>query len=534
MDCIFDMNNSLNASFVEQILETQPSPISTLPNELLLEVFHILTFDVKASNVVPATLSHVSQLWRDLVLHTSGLWTKVLVVEDLGPGITEFRKTIHRVQFFLAHSAARALDLHIELRTYHNDYVMGDPDHPFHTTVDQFRECTRSISSSLVPHLWRIKSFNLECDEFKSVCDIQSGLPFVPMTMLEDLRVHQAYEEQNFENFSEDTIEMAGISIPLGPRFMEEEMYPKLRSAVMTAIPIDWQCFCPKRLHTLEISFLPMQARPDGETLRQILLANEPSLKSLTLHGAGPVDDAPTPYVMSNLRHLDLGYAYPSELINFVKCLRVPSLVTLGIRDLRRIVTFATERRNLHYDHSTSTLFQAIVDEFPLHQVKQLELRHVSFMPEYGLLPLYPEVQIIPNRALLPIPVTSLRFLCKLTALKSLTIVNPDPGTLHALNYLPPPIKARRTCDDSQFTHVPVPALDFLHLADFNLPLVSLFLAIRCSHLTSFRRLFLLMLSMPATWLVDFDSLLLLADDIQLFDTILDPIVEEDLMIPYQ
>ena len=528
MGRILDINDPL----VEWRLQTRLCHISTLPSELLLEVFHLLTFDVRAPNVVPATLSHVSMLWRDLVLHAAELWTKVLVVEDLGPDVVAFRKTIDRVQFFLSQSAAHALDMHIELRTYYDNYVMENAEHPFYNTIDQFRECARSISKSLAPHIWRIKSFYLDCDEFKSISDIQGSFQVVPMKMLEVLRVRQAFEEQSFENFLDDDTEGAAILVPLGSRCVEEDMYPRLRSAVLATIPLDWGRFCPKNLHTLEISFFSMEARPDGKTLRQILLANEHSLESLTIHGASPVDRVMAPYVMSKLRHLDLGYAYPSELVHLVECMRVPNLTTLHIIDLRRSLSCATERRYLHYSHATSILFQAIINELPLHQVERLELRHISLMPEVGLLPWYPEVQIVPNLSHLPIPITALDFLCRLTGLESLTIASPDPGILHALNYLPPPIKPCGLFNDSQFTHVPVPALKSLHLMDFNLPLVRFFLAIRRSRCYCFRRLHSLTFGMPATWMLNFDLLLFLAHGVERFDTILEPCMEKDLITP--
>jgi hypothetical protein len=133
---------------------------------------------------------------------------------------------------------------------------------------------------------------------------------------------------------------------------------------------------------------------------------------------------------------------------------------------------------------------------------------------------------------MLSIPVSSLHFFCTLTALQSLTIVNPDQGTLNALNYRPPCIAARGSYDDSQFTHVPVPALDFLHLVDFNLPLVRVFTAIRRNHHNSFRRFVSLMFSMPALWMTEFGPLSLLADETQLFDTILNSAVEKDYLTP--
>jgi F-box-like len=149
---IFDPD-SLNDSFVKLTFRTRSSYISTLPNELLLEMFHILTFDVKAPNVTPATLSHVSKQWRNLVMHMPQLWTKILVVDDLASDVTEFQNTIGRVRFFLERSAELAFDLHVELRTFYDDYIMNDEDHPLHDTVDPFRQCTRLLSSFLAPHI---------------------------------------------------------------------------------------------------------------------------------------------------------------------------------------------------------------------------------------------------------------------------------------------------------------------------------------------------------------------------------------------
>jgi hypothetical protein len=282
---------------------------------------------------------------------------------------------------------------------------------------------------------------------------------------------------------------------------------------------MDWHHFSPKNLQTLEMSFLPMQARPDGETLRQVLLANEHTLESLTIHGSGPVDYALHPYVMSKLRHLELGYACPSEPILLIKCLRVPNLTTLNITDLRVV----PDRRNTHYDPIVSVLFQALIDNFPLHQVKQLVLQHISFMPDMRLLRLYPDVQLVPNLSVLPIPVTPLHLLLKLTTLKSLTIINPDPGTLHALNYLPTPIRGKDPPAVSQSTHLPVPALDFLYLADFNLPLVGHFISVRLKHHSSFRRFRSLMFSIPTTCVIDPDPLFLLTDCVELSEGRFDP-----------
>jgi hypothetical protein len=343
------------------------------------------------------------------------------------------------------------------------------------------------MSGLLAPHIYRVRYFSLVCDELTSICDIQSCFLYTPMMMLEDVRVHKLYERNVLYDESE--------SVALLPRRMEEEIYPKLRHAVLSAIPMDWHLFSPRNLQTLEIRFLPMQGRPDGEALRQVLLANEHTLESLIIHNAGPVDCGLRPYVLSKLRHLDLGFAYPFEPIHLITCLRVPSLVTLSITDMR----VAPERRITHYDHIVPAIFQALIDNFPLHQVKQLGLQNISFMPGMRFLRLYPDVQLVPNLSALPIPASALYFLRSLTTLKSLHIINPDPGTLHALNYLPTPIRDKDPAGVSQCTHLPVPALEFLHLENFNPLLVRRFLLVRFTYRSLFRRSRSLMLSIPTT-----------------------------------
>jgi hypothetical protein len=332
------------------------------------------------------------------------------------------------------------------------------------------------------------------------------------MKMLEYVRVHQVFGEQGFTTLLDDDAETLDISVPLSSPWTNEELYPKLQCTVLTAIPMDWGRFCPKMLNTLEISFLPLEARPSGKTLRHILLANEHSLESLTIHGAGPVEDIPAPFVMSNLRHLDLGYAYPIELMDFVRCLRVPNLVTLRISYLRCSVSSVTARHRIMYDHSAIYLFEVIIQEFPLSQVSELELRHIAFMPELDNIYMWPELQTVFDLEGLPIPVTALHFFSKLTMLRSLSIVDPDPGTTYALNYIPPLTITHDQYDEAQPNHRVVPALDCLHLADFNIPLVCHFLKIRRRYHTSFCRLSLLRFSIPVTWRIRSNLLAHVAD----------------------
>jgi hypothetical protein len=104
------------------------------------------------------------------------------------------------------------------------------------------------------------------------------------------------------------------------------------------------------------------------------------------------------------------------------------------------------ERRGLVYDHTTALLFYAIIQHLPLQQLRELNLRHVCFMSS-----LDPDtitrttIGLVPNLSGFPIPTTPFEFFCKLTALKNLYLVDPDPTILFILHYQAVPIPTLRS-----------------------------------------------------------------------------------------
>jgi hypothetical protein len=183
---------------------------------------------------------------------------------------------------------------------------------------------------------------------------------------------------------------------------------------------------------------------------------------------------------MPKLQTLELGYAFPDELIPFVEDIRLPSLIYFSIEDLFRSMTPIHERRGLVYDHTTALLFYAMVQHLPLQQLRELNLRHVCFMSS-----LDPDtitrttIGLVPNLSGFPIPTTPFEFFCKLTALKNLYLVDPDPTILFILHYQPLPASDQDGADEDGTQAVPIPTLRSVRLMEADEQLLHFFLHAR-------------------------------------------------------
>jgi hypothetical protein len=313
----------------------------------------------------------------------------------------------------------------------------------------------------LAPHVWRFASFKLLSDELSNIIDVQTCFPQVQMPLLENwvVDMHGEDESEEMENTPKTNMlaEFSALSIPFRPRGADPEMctimFPRLRIAAFVAVPMDWKHFAPTNLQSLEISYLPKPAQcPSGEILCQILLANAHSLTTLKLHGAVPQSRAKEPYVMPNLEQLDLGYVHASELIPFVEDARLPNLECLAIDNLFPLY---------EVEHDHTSLFQALMVYLPLHRLRSLELRDISFIPDNSDdEPMQYIIELLPDPGNLLLPAVAFEFLCKLSSLKVLTLIRPDAAILNTLNYVPIGVMDGR----SSPTNVPVPSLDILRL----------------------------------------------------------------------
>ena len=470
---------------------TKCCAINTLPSEILLEIFR---FAMAFADV----LSEISYSWRCIALSTPTLWTNIKVEATLGPNFTfKYHHTCNHVKRYLKNSRQLPLAVEVILRTSWGSLNMEDTEHPFHHCASEFKNITRALSRILAGQICRFQTFRLIVDDFVSVVDIQAHFPQVSMPLLESWTVHQNFVEQAFDVELQEPGDAAKLFIPLRPQSAMaqhfHDMYPNLKVTAFHAIPMMWAYFCPRHLQTLNISFLPIHARPTMVELRQILMATEHSLEVLIIQGAAPSDYS-EPFELRRVRSLTLGFVEAVELVPLLKTMRVPNLSTLSITDFRRHCTSAADRAFVSCDRTMIHLFTGIVFHLPLEKIEVLLLRCIVFLPPHIDSPLR---SLSRNKLNLPIPVLPMHFFHGMTSLKDLTLIDPDPITLHCLNFLP----RKFNVDSSLSNRFSVSPLRTLRLNNFNLPSVQLFFQQRIQSHTSFRPVDEIVFSMPANWI---------------------------------
>jgi hypothetical protein len=178
---------------------------------------------------------------------------------------------------------------------------------------------------------------------------------------------------------------------------------------------------------------------------------------------------------MPKLKRLELGYNRPEDIIPFISDIRLPRLDNLTIEDIgRRYFPYSPSAREVE---TVRLLLDNIDEHFPLHQVEHLNLRQV-------ILERSP-----PRSTSVDLTSTPFKFFCKLVALKSLTLADPDIRILNLLNYIP---LVPGDGDRTNVSHpVPVPALDVLRLEKFDRDRrrIQMFLSTRIRRHSFLRRL---------------------------------------------
>ena len=434
--------------------------ISVIPNEVLLDIFEIVLLlhpTWVPAHAAPVRLSQVCMLWRGLVFADPKLWTIIEITEWFcwprvnRINMAHFPSTLLRVEHFLAMSKERPLTIKIELRTCsQDDWNMEadgqNPAAPSHF----FQTCVERLSRLISPHVWRFKSFTLHCDRSNFIADIQSRFCYIPMPMLECWEV-----EHPFPYFEGDN--ETSYSVPMCTSDSELcTMFPRLQTAKFLGTAIQWSRFHSVHLRSLELRCLAEHERPDGELMRQMLLACGQSLESLILYDATPTTRAREPYEMPKLKHLELRCDGFRDMIPFIRNIRLPQLADLTIEDLSQ--KFYLDSPSEGEVEAGRLFFNIVMEHLPLHCLEHLNLRHVvsaHFSPRS-------------NSTDSATSTSLFKFLCNLVALKSLTLADPDIDILNLLNYLPVASEDGGSTQPSQSPEVPLPALEVLRLERFD------------------------------------------------------------------
>ncbi|KAF8060703.1 hypothetical protein FPV67DRAFT_303233 [Lyophyllum atratum] len=478
--------------------QVAPSPISQLPADSLLVVFQLGVSAPDASPLLPITLSQVSARWRDIVMNTPTLWTRIGIFHNLEATTISLQKTLKRVEAFLSLSRECPLSVYINLNTwYFHEGESEDSENPFAMNVPAFCTSVADISRAIGHHSHRIKSFCLHVDEYDMTATVLGALGRVPMPLLENWTVHNKYEDQTFNDpdyLPEDDVEVNAHSILVHPDDMvdEETFYPNLQVVTLLSTPLQWTRFSPRNLVHLNIRMIQTALRPSSEALHRILLASSHSLQTLALCGALKGDCWVEICTMTKLESLELGFVLASEIIPFLKVVQAPNLKRFALCDIQRLKLCPHERREREFDGDIAELFDVVLRRLPLNQVQKLSLLHIALCPPHG----YP----VPTSYVdvyLQARTFACKFFCQMTGLSSLHLVAPDHVTLDALNYaLPSNVERHGT------THprVPAPRLNLLCVDNPISSVIRQFLAARLKNPKAFVPLVAFTLVMPRAW----------------------------------
>ncbi|TFK63504.1 hypothetical protein BDN72DRAFT_928291 [Pluteus cervinus] len=474
---------------------------ATLPEDVLLYIFELGAREYACFGL---KLTCICQYWRTLALATSILWSNISVVNDYEthlsapviPRATSFGQRVdepqlmanpefQQLQCYLYYSRNRSLDIEIRLRmprrTARNDESNGGSDLYHHRT--------RVIGRLLFQHSHRIRSLMVKADSYSAASSFfnslkgsgmeytghNSKLPIDELKRewgrLEDFRVQWTGSVWSFEEMSMDLQNQSMLS------FLEEKTsifsrkpsitpapvcLPQLRRLMIRGLAVNWQFFAPANLKELHILDMHSSIKPTLRQLKAILLANQATLKELSLIDAceySEVDnDSVGQVVLPALRTLSLGYRNALDLCPVVTVMRSPALKIFAIQNVRGRKFEVAASSDLtdaqaNYFASTRALFITIVENWDLSMVETLTLTDVQFLFDNVGMPPNPlshmeEVEklfeddldaeggddwSISARALLPVD-----FWQKCGGLKNLILIRPDPVTLYTV-YCPAP-----------------------------------------------------------------------------------------------
>lgn len=520
----------LNRRPTAATMSTIGSPISRLPQEILLEIFHVgscLTgspFDAMDFSIL---VSLVCYQWRTLALSSSRLWSTILLEfgqDDSWPAeiLHESAKSRFRhVPQFLERSRQAPLRVFLSIRAFEDESGQYQ-----HENVDLctkgFNFLLEAVGILLAPHGARFREFHLLSGSITPIIEILAHLPPSAMTLLETLEIHCSVPHQSYiGDFEPQGIDhtLSTFLNPSGSGGREAvayfaNAYPRLKDVTLCGIPLPWSSFAPRNLTSLTLNFLPIDVRPRAEDLCALLLGNAHSLETLSIQGSAPCEEG-KPFTLPKLVTLSLGYAYPEEVSYLIPNIRVPNLKNLIVTDLRRCLSTSEEEVVASADpYSTILLFAALCRHFPLRTLEELTLCYVLFAPPS---PTFALRRPPPDLATTSWPHS---FFSHLISLKSLKVHDPDEGILKSLNslYYKPQVSK-----EMQRVYVTFPRLQSLqlHCRASDRDLVRRFLNDRIMYIQLARRYNVprlkdITVSAAAKWAHQFDTrgLVLIADQV--------------------
>ncbi|KAF5387539.1 hypothetical protein D9757_006546 [Collybiopsis confluens] len=421
--------------------------ISSLPSELLLDIFRNVQSGPLGAKYDIVHVSRVCRLWRDLSLSASAFWSSISVdrasvcsdLRSVDPYTASESEVFPWVTTLLHRSGRQLLDVEINMEGARFDRSRIGSDY-----VYSFIWTTKHsivLSRLLAPHASRLRTVTITSETWRPVPFLAICLVGMPMSSLKewhcDVTQLSPPSDYEFVPDADGNTFISALEAPHDTRGVVEvsaegygaEIYPNLTVLCLYGVVQRWNSLLPCNLVELSLEYIPVQNRPSYRDLRAFLLANERSLESLRLWAAISVESGSN-FTLSNLRTLSIGFMYPEEAVSFASKLSLPKLTDLEIYDMtaRDPQNFQSARMML----ATTILLQlylVMISQWPLSQLQHLTLRSSTF-------PIAPfeelDVAHTDGHASPFVPVF-LSFLLQCSSLQRLRLVDPDKTTLRAL-----------------------------------------------------------------------------------------------------
>lgn len=307
-----------------------PSPIDTLPLEILSHIFILATYTATSSSEEsdstpsfnaetvksPLIIASVSRYWRRVALNTPRLWTSLCITMQMtrrvkdesssrGNNSTATSLDTRHITNYLSLSRKYPLDVLIDARDYEWDFVedgISPSSGPTSYNPPFSSQHMKTVLDLLLPHLSRWRSLSILTDTWAPMHAALKSLN-APITqhgapLLESLTLMRCNDFVSFvPEFQPASLKSPYfLSNPKGPSSgSSSNILPRLRHLSLRGVHVDWTSLSialsasDAGLHSMELGSHCLDVRPTASEFRH-LLASSPSLKKLIVSGSGPSD----------------------------------------------------------------------------------------------------------------------------------------------------------------------------------------------------------------------------------------------------
>ncbi|KAK0215384.1 hypothetical protein IW262DRAFT_1464989 [Armillaria fumosa] len=368
------MSSNSTVTSIHQI--QHPSAISLLPDELLLEIFALGTYDTSGT-YFPFLVAAVCHYWRSLAINDSRLWTSLTVtlqkeVPSLSSnGPNDPRAIFPREALILERSVNRDVDFQM-LQWWGRSDSFTDA----HFTV---------LSSLLAVHAHRIRTFEAVAYSWREITCLCDELAFIEMPRLqkwhlisgENLAYENEYDEGNvvkLVSVLEYVFDSELVPVPTDElRRSGTFLYPALTDVNICGVPIAWSHFSASNLRKLVLAEYPLDSRLFTKNLYSILCNSKDTLEDLTVKWAIAADSQWATnrllldrVTLPRIKNLDIGYMHPQEACQVFQTFDFPALHNLRLQ-------------SLDDDEDSTTIFIDMMKYLPVEQLENLSFINIDF-----------------------------------------------------------------------------------------------------------------------------------------------------------